>query len=207
MFQLGRSLNDTRTYPFGSLEIHDAGQIWASTLMSIWGQLGKEVTDRLVLKSLHYLGAAATGRDAAEALIQADRDLYGGIHVSALVYWLGSVKHFIEVSTLADGGSEEVMPHSFSLDQNFPNPFNPSTTITFTLPEQARASLRVYDLVGREVAQVASGNYSAGTFASRWNGTDALGRGVSSGVYFYVLHATAESGREFLMKKKLTLVK
>lgn len=95
LFQMGRSVNDSRTYPFGNLEIHDAGQIWSSTLMSIWKDLGKEVTDKLVLKSLHYLGGAATGVDAAQALLQADRDLFGGTHISTLAYCLGTVKHFI----------------------------------------------------------------------------------------------------------------
>ncbi|MBI5474566.1 MAG: T9SS type A sorting domain-containing protein [Ignavibacteriae bacterium] len=96
IFQLGRSLNDTRTYPFGNLGIYEAGQIWSSTLMSIWNDLGRETTDKLVLQSLNYLGAGATGVDAAQALLQADRDLFGGAHLSTLVYLLGTVKHFID---------------------------------------------------------------------------------------------------------------
>jgi hypothetical protein len=95
-YWLGRIVNDKRTYPFGTLPIHSAGQIWSSTLMGIWGELGREVTDRLVIKSLFYLGSGTTGPDQAQALLQADRDLYGGEHLQTLIYWLGTVKHFLD---------------------------------------------------------------------------------------------------------------
>jgi len=101
-FWPGRTLNDPRTYPFGNLQIHIAGQIWSSALMGIWEELGKEVTDRLVLKSLFYLGYGTTGPDNAQAILQADRDLYGGAHVLTLLHWLGTVKHFVD-------------PHDFDL--------------------------------------------------------------------------------------------
>ncbi len=94
-YWLGRSLNDSRSYPFGGLEIHSAGQIWSSALMGILGDLGRDISDRLVIKSFYYLGSGTTGADAAEAILQADRDLYGGAHIQTLAYWLGTVKHFI----------------------------------------------------------------------------------------------------------------
>lgn len=94
-FWLGRTTNDTRTYPWGGLPIHSAGQIWSTALMGIWNELGREITDRLVLKSHHYLGSGATAPLAAQAIIQADRDLYGGVHIPVLVHWLGTVKHFL----------------------------------------------------------------------------------------------------------------
>lgn len=92
----GRILNDSRTYPFGALPIHSAGQIWSAALMGIWNDLGRDITDRLVVKSLMYLGSGATGPDNAHAMIQADRDLYGGAHIPTLLYWLGTVKEFID---------------------------------------------------------------------------------------------------------------
>jgi hypothetical protein len=94
-FWPGRILNAPGTYPFGSLSIHAAGQIWASALMGIHDDLGRDVTDRLVLQSLFYLGSSPTAHDAALAILQADRDLFGGAHQSILVYWLGSVKRFL----------------------------------------------------------------------------------------------------------------
>ncbi|MGB6123268.1 MAG: T9SS type A sorting domain-containing protein, partial [Bacteroidota bacterium] len=91
----GRILNDPRTYPFGNLSIHEAGQVWSAALMGIQGELGREVTDILVLKSLYYLGYAPSATDNALAILQADRDLYGGVHLPTLVHWLGTVKNFL----------------------------------------------------------------------------------------------------------------
>jgi hypothetical protein len=91
----GRILNDQGRYPFPPGSIYSGGQIWSSTLMGIQEDLGRDVTDRLVIKSLYYLGAEVTATDNAEAILQADRDLYGGAHLPTLMYWLQTVKNFI----------------------------------------------------------------------------------------------------------------
>jgi hypothetical protein len=76
------------------------------------------------------------------------------------------------------------------LEQNFPNPFNPETTIRFTVPAPERiASLEIYDVVGRRVATLISGEKTIGARAVRWNGRDDDGREVPSGVYFCRLAA------------------
>jgi hypothetical protein len=72
------------------------------------------------------------------------------------------------------------LPREFSLSRNYPNPFNPSTTITFAVPASASArflTIRVYDLLGREVATLASGSYRPGRYSARWSG-GALASGV-----------------------------
>ncbi len=94
-FWSGRITNDGRSYPFGSMGIHDAGQVWSSALVGILGDLGREVTDRLVLHSFSYLGPGITASDNAQAIVQADRDLYGGRHLPTLLYWLSTLKGFI----------------------------------------------------------------------------------------------------------------
>jgi Zn-dependent metalloprotease len=91
----GRILNDERKYPFPSGSVHIAGQIWASALMGIHDDLGRDVADRIILKSLYYLAPEATATDNAQALLQADRDLYGGAHLPTLMYWLLTVKNFL----------------------------------------------------------------------------------------------------------------
>jgi hypothetical protein len=68
--------------------------------MGIWGDLGRDITDRLILKSLFYLTANITAADFAKAIIQADRDLYNGVHLTTLLYWLGTVKHFIDAGSI-----------------------------------------------------------------------------------------------------------
>ncbi len=91
----GRILNDGGTYPFPAGSVHAAGQIWTAALMGIRDDLGRDITDRLVIKSLYYLAPEVTATDNAEALLQADRDLYGGAHLSTLMYWLRTVKNFL----------------------------------------------------------------------------------------------------------------
>jgi flagellar hook assembly protein FlgD len=70
------------------------------------------------------------------------------------------------------------------LDQNHPNPFNPSTTVSFSLSSPSHASLKIYDASGRFVRTLLDEQCSAGTHEKNWDGRDESGREVSSGVYF-----------------------
>ncbi len=76
------------------------------------------------------------------------------------------------------------VPTGFQLYQNFPNPFNPLTSIRYTLPRPAEVNLVVYDILGQEVATLQSGFQTAGSYQTQWNGMDASGLGVSTGMYF-----------------------
>ena len=76
-------------------------------------------------------------------------------------------------------------PKDYKLYNNFPNPFNPSTKIAFELPKASHVKLVIYDVVGREVVQIADGDYPAGYSELTWNGMNMNGQQVSSGVYFY----------------------
>lgn len=80
-------------------------------------------------------------------------------------------------------------PEGFVLAQNFPNPFNPETSIRFQLPEARRLVLTIHDVLDRTVATLADGLYEAGAHDVRWNGRDVQGRPVSSGTYLYRLVA------------------
>lgn len=90
----------------------------------------------------------------------------------------------------------------FSLGQCYPNPFNPATTISFTLGEAVRVRLRIYDVSGRFVRELTDGRREAGLHSEIWDGTDQAGRGVSSGVYFYRLEAGS-----FIETKKMVLAR
>lgn len=80
-------------------------------------------------------------------------------------------------------------PTVFELSQNFPNPFNPTTTINFSVPQNGNVSLKIYDVLGRHVATLVDGSYSAGNYNLMWNATDVNGNLVSNGIYFYKLEA------------------
>jgi hypothetical protein len=92
-------------------------------------------------------------------------------------------------------------PVAFLTITNFPNPFNPSTTIEFTLPSSGKANLVIYDIMGHKVRELISGQVSAGIRSVLWDGRDGSGRSVSSGVYF----ARLTVGKSFAVKKMLMM--
>ena len=92
---------------------------------------------------------------------------------------------------------EVMVTKDYSLSQNYPNPFNPATLISFSIPNDEFVSLRIYDVLGREVAQIINERRSAGTYQVEFNGT-----ALNSGVYYYTL--TAGSYTE---TKKMLMVK
>ena len=79
----------------------------------------------------------------------------------------------------------------FSLEQNYPNPFNPVTTISYSLPQRTYFSLKVYDMLGNEIAVLDEGEKNKGSYIVQWNGKDKFQNSVSSGIYFINL-ATPE---------------
>jgi photosystem II stability/assembly factor-like uncharacterized protein len=93
------------------------------------------------------------------------------------------------------------LPQQFVLKQNYPNPFNPSTTIEFSIPKQSFVTLKVYDLLGREVATLVNKELQAGSYKTQFDASSAKG-GLASGVYLYRLNAGG-----FVQTKKLMLMK
>ena len=81
------------------------------------------------------------------------------------------------------------IPEEYAVSQNYPNPFNPVTNIRFDLPEETDVSVSVFNARGQLVTELTTGNYPAGYHFVKWNGTDAHGSPVSSGVYIYSVKA------------------
>ena len=97
---------------------------------------------------------------------------------------------------------EASIPETFALDQNYPNPFNPVTTITFSLPVPSHVNLSVYNVLGQKVITLEKGWVNTGNHQTLWNGRDAQGNAVSSGLYFYSLEA-----ENFRQVKKMLFLK
>lgn len=107
--------------------------------------------------------------------------------------------------TQVSNSESTVLPTSFSMDQNYPNPFNPSTTIRFGMPVMSNVTLRIYDIIGREVAELVNGQLSAGYHQYQWDGS-----GVATGVYFCTITMTPIGGDNpaaFTRVNKLLLLK
>jgi len=89
------------------------------------------------------------------------------------------------------------IPHEYSLSQNFPNPFNPETTISYSIPKSEHVTLKVFDVLGREVSTIVDEYKQAGAYKANFNAS-----GLVSGVYFYQLSAGS-----YVQTKKLVLLK
>jgi len=96
---------------------------------------------------------------------------------------------------VSEGG--DALPKSFGLFQNYPNPFNPTTTIEYALPHAGYVTLRVYNVLGEEIATLMYGEQTAGTYTATWDASD-----MPSGVYFYRLTAG-----EYVHTRKMVLMR
>ena len=94
------------------------------------------------------------------------------------------------------------VPTEFALHNNYPNPFNPTTTINYDLPQDGSVRLIIYDVMGREVTRLVNGFTPAGYHSVRWDARNKMGENVSAGVYFYHL----QSGN-FVKTQKMVLLK
>ena len=99
------------------------------------------------------------------------------------------------------GVLENLLPKEYALGNNFPNPFNPSTTIPVAIPRNSAVVLKVYTILGEEVRTLYAGPIEAGRHWFVWDGTNEQGRSVSSGVY--LIRLTADGGQRFVGKMLL----
>ena len=96
------------------------------------------------------------------------------------------------------GVEDEIgIPTEFALEQNYPNPFNPSTTFRYSIPTQSKVVIKVFDLLGNEIATLMDEEKSVGTYELKWNAEQ-----LSSGIYFYQLKAS-----DYVNTKKMLLLK
>jgi len=100
------------------------------------------------------------------------------------------------------GANEDLIPLITKLNQNYPNPFNPTTTINYSLKEDSKISLSIYNIRGQKVRLLVSDQLSAGQHSAIWNGKDDNNKSVSSGIYFYKLKT-----ENFEKTKKMILMK
>ncbi len=95
-----------------------------------------------------------------------------------------------------------IAPDRFYLNNNYPNPFNPSTTIKFGIPQQSEVTLSVYNILGQKVFELTQKDLAAGEHSFNFNASK-----LSSGVYVYTIHANGINGKNFVASKKMVLLK
>ena len=95
----------------------------------------------------------------------------------------------VQASVLSHTKDQITQPQTFVLEPNYPNPFNAGTTIRYRLPEPAQVRLEIYNLQGLKVRTLVNSMQAAGAYTVSWDGKDATGATLGSGLYFYKLTA------------------
>jgi hypothetical protein len=124
--------------------------------------------------------------------------------VQMQLYWGWMYLDYLAVPTdvVTSVTSPGAIPITYSLSQNFPNPFNPSTTIGYQLPVVSHVTLKVYDVLGREVATLIDGVKRPGRYQAEFDGSR-----FASGVYFFRVNISGNNGKDFVSTKKMMLLK
>ena len=114
---------------------------------------------------------------------------------------LGGVFVFINQGTASAVAGETARPTAFALGANYPNPFNPATTIPLAVPDGARnVDLAIYNVLGQPLRQLWTGPLPAGEHELTWDGRDARDRPVAAGVYMYRLHVDEQTHARKMVK-------
>jgi hypothetical protein len=137
-----------------------------------------------------------------------------GLDQNSKYYWRvvsknadGEQSNYSEVESFSTGkltdiaSEQQVIPLNFSLEQNYPNPFNPLTTISFSIPKDNFVTIKIYDMLGREVITLVNDYRSAGTHTLSWYGEDSAGQKLASGTYIYRITTAG-----FVTAKKMVLL-
>ncbi len=119
---------------------------------------------------------------------------------------MARVLDFFEDATTGVDDKTPSLPTVFALHQNFPNPFNPNTTIAFDLPAAGRATLEIFDILGKLVRTFENNYERAGAYEVDWDSRDSKGRLLASGAYLYRLVLTSSTGQRFVESRKMILV-
>lgn len=163
-------------------------------------------------------GSVAPG-DSLPVLVKVNTaNLSGGLHQANLIISSNDPanpvvrKPAVELTVTGPVGIAEGdnLPTEFALKPNYPNPFNPSTTIAYQLPRASRVQVEIYDLLGQRVRTLVSGARAPGRYQVRWDGTNQLGRPVGSGIYIYRLIASPLNGdrnQVFRQTRKMILLR
>ena len=117
------------------------------------------------------------------------------------VYVTGNNRTLLKYGLLTDVEEQPTQPTEFKLEQNYPNPFNPSTSIQYTIGSRQYVQLKVYDILGNEIATLVNEEKEPGTYEVKFNPASSIWH-PASGIYFYQLKAG-----EYIQTKKMLMIK
>jgi hypothetical protein len=132
--------------------------------------------------------------DASSAVIKSAYSVNGGAFQTGPDYG--------KLSTTAVETEDNSLPKIFEVYQNYPNPFNPSTLIRFSIPEAGFVTVKIFDILGRNINTLVNSEFKAGVYNVQWNGENSFGSKVASGTYFYQVKTGSN-----VSTKKMLLIK
>ena len=135
-------------------------------------------------------------RDSFEGSIEAHNSGFATLHSA----W-PSISYTSD-ATLAVNEKSDILPKEFALHDNYPNPFNPTTTIRFDLPKATDVSILIFNVLGQKIKTIDMSQINPGYHSVVWNATNDYGSQVSAGMYFYQLRTN-----DFVKTKKMILLK
>jgi hypothetical protein len=228
LFAIGDTLNGNRytpaalnftsgTFNSASVEMqltaekHPANKSVNDFINRYWTVMPAGITGFSCDVSFNYHGSDVNGTEGNMYLGRWDGTVWANVLNKADTVnrrLFGTVTAFSQFTGGESGGLTfvdvpSIMPRVFSLSQNYPNPFNPTTMISYQIPSHSSVSLRIYDILGKEVATVVNERQEPGTYSVT---IDAARYGMSSGLYFYTIDARGASER-FVRVLKMMLVK
>jgi hypothetical protein len=195
-----KALNALRSNIAVQAELYDAATsavLAASSPVSLTASdTAKDLTLSINTANLSFAGKSLAVRAKVSGLVPT-----ASYHVEAT--------NIVEASDATSSGQNTLVslvavPTEFSLKQNYPNPFNPATTIEYALPQAAKVSLKIYDILGREIQTLVNEPKPAGFYTATFDASR-----LSSGTYFYKLEARSSGSQagSFVQTKKMVLVK
>ena len=152
--------------------------------------------------------AAEVGQLLNHQIISDDQSIYFDLEhfkKNDIIIYLSYLFLNQDNEPISSGSSELIVspvPDEFALHQNYPNPFNPVTTINYDLPEESYVNLFIYDILGREVANLVGNVKPAGYQSVTWNTNNILGVPVSAGIYFYQIQTN-----KYVKTRKMVILK
>ncbi|MDX1439375.1 MAG: T9SS type A sorting domain-containing protein [Rubricoccaceae bacterium] len=161
-FWPGRICNWTADYPAGSAP-HQRGQHWCTANMKIWDDIGQQETDTAVMEGLTMTGPTTSQPQAAQAVLQAAANMgYSNADLTTIFTHYTDQGYNVTLPVSNEGGPESELPNEFELTAAYPNPFNPAANFTLRVGDAQRVSIALYDVLGRQVRSIFSGQMSAG---------------------------------------------
>ena len=161
----------------------------ANTLINQWEELTFDFSSRI--------GVYPVVKD--QIVIFPDFDLTGRTQDN--ICYFDNIS-FSPSNSVGIDNKSETLPQGFALEQNFPNPFNPVTTLRYNLPENGHVNITIYDMLGREVKTLINQTQDAGYRSVIWDATNDYDKPVSAGIYLYQIQAG-----EYISTKKMVLLK